>query len=416
MKKRILFAAVAAVMMFASCSKTENDGPNDERGEAAYISITMKSAGERAINPSATDDDQIINDMIVFVVRSDNKTFDISPKYFPAAQLTGNTTYAGTPNPPKITATTKADKVYIITNTGAYTTGAFKNCANMDDVRAVAMAVDGNPNTGSQCGYKNVWMAGESTGLVTGTVDADGTPVKNATIQLNYIAAKVFVVVENRMDLYENPATTGNTRIDGVAMINAGAYTGFVKNAAGNYEVARTTALPQAPFYYNGVAITAFPANYLDVPAQYNSANDFTTKATYSNQIGFTAWAANSPTHSTATLLNDNNAFYVFPTRQAASTKVWATIYGKYNPDGLASSSANEVQAFWSVAFGGADGVIASPLKEGNKYIVTIELKGSASNGGGSEEDPTIETVNQYLNIKVDQAVWTVLTPKKVIQ
>lgn len=415
MTKQILTVFTASLML-VSCTKDKTYEPPDiGPGDPAYINLILKGAvSQKAIDETSEDDDQLINDMIVFVVRDDGNTFDIQPQFISGSALT-----PGTNNQilPQIIATTKANEIYIVTNTGSYDNGIFNSCVDMSAVRQVAMRLDGNPNTGSNCKYKNVWMAGEAKTLTNDGFALDGIAQKKADIQLEYLAAKVFIITENHMINYNDPDIDGRTLLEGVAMINAGAYTGFVKNAAGTYEVARSTAYPQVPFYYNGISIKAFPANYKDVPPLYNTSQDFSTVTAMSNQIGFGAWAANSSTHTTKTLLEDKDAFYLFPPRTDGNQKVWATIYGLYNAEGLNTTAKKDAadQAFWSAGFGISDGKITEPLKSGNKYILTIELAGSANTGNNHQIDPTIESISQYLNITVNAAEWIVSSPKKTI-
>ncbi len=103
------------------------------------------------------------------------------------------------------------------------------------------------------------------------------------------------------------------------------------------------------------------------------------------------------------------------PIRSGASVKSWATIFGKYNADGLDVDDTKNAPIFWSVAFAGSDNVIDEALTAGRKYIVTIELKGNDGNGAGGEDDPTTETVSEFMTINIDAAEWAVKHYTKTI-
>jgi hypothetical protein len=189
MKNHFLFAAIAVSAMFASCTEQPLDAGLNNEGEVGKTGITISFSGAestRAVDTAEEDADSKINDLILFVVKNDGNTFDISPKYVTAAELTDNTTN-GTKDY-TLTATTDASKIYVVTNTGAFSTGAFKSVTNMTDVKNVVMKIDGNPNTSSNVKAQNVWMAGESTTLEDdGTTTLNGVTVnkKKADIQLN---------------------------------------------------------------------------------------------------------------------------------------------------------------------------------------------------------------------------------------
>jgi hypothetical protein len=162
--------------------------------------------------------------------------------------------------------------------------------------------------------------------------------------------------------------------------------------------------------------MVAHPGEYVDVPAVYDGAADFVTNETYSNQIGFDKInAAVDRITTTADELDDADAFYVAPVRSnAGGTTVWTSIYGKYNSEGL--DGTTDQDAFWSIAFNGADGNITEMLTAGKQYIITIELKGKDGDGSGNEDDPTKEVVEEFLNIELQAADWTVVYANKVIE
>jgi hypothetical protein len=403
--------------MLASCSEEPVNGPETGNGDTAKITIDLRDAATRAfVDPLSVDADNVINNLIVFVTRTGGVALDVPPIFVDGDDIASNVF--------EVTATTKADKVYIVTNTGPLATGPFAGVSTMTDVKAVTAKIDGT--VGTPVAPQNVWMSGESTALTDATADAgpdgdlgtdDDIPVKTTTIQLYYIPAKVYVAVKNSMKNYVG----GNTEIEGVQITNAGAWTGFIMtnptatfgtDVRPDFRVARTTA-DQFPFYYNGVAIAAFmTGGYADAPAQYGdpAANDFVVNAAYTNITGIST-IQNAGGASTETALTVADAFYIMPAQMGDTEKVWASVYGTFDADGAGTVSTPE-QRFWTMAFGGADN-IAKELKSGNKYLLTLELAGDGKIDGGTD-DPTIETLNQILNITVIPAEWNVSNPHKI--
>ena len=393
MKRIFLLAAVAAGAMLTSCSK---EGTPSGQGEPAklVISLASPSSATRAYDSDADDADKAINDFIIFVTKADG-SFDRAPYYLSSAP--GD-------DPIEVMATTDAAGIYVVTNTGALTTGAFASVTSLDQLKAVAMAIDGNPNTGSNVQAGNVWMGGHTETLTVGTPGSDGIPVKEAEVDLYYIAAKVLIITENNM-----VGAAQNTVLSGVSLINAGRYTGFVnlsETEDPNFmPAARSTAMA-APYYYNGVAITApTQTPYFDAPTD---DDDFEVNDTWKKTTGF-ALAIGGTTDD---VLEDSDFIYAFPVDPSGAEKTWATVYGTVDADGEGTGEA--VQAFWSVAFNGEDNVIKEALTASHKYMITIELKGDQSTGSGYKDDPTVETISQQLKITIKEAMWIPVSAKKI--
>lgn len=425
MKKNIFVAAFAAVAILTSCTE-KPVGP--ERGDEATIKISLENpSATRAIDEAEIDADAAINNLIVFVTRGGeaaNEVFDVSPKYFSETELDalfvdeedGGPGY----EPLEMVATTKAKKVYIVTNTGPIADGPFAGVTNMADVRAVAAKIDGSEG-GNKVEPGNVWMSGEGE-LEDVTEDDDVRMQYEAEVQLYYIPAKVFVITKNSMKNYVN----GKTVLQGVTITNAGAWTGFImKNPTATFSATVrpdfSTGNYDKPFYYNGQAIDAAPfdtdeypynseghrGEYLDEPAE---TGNHTVKEEYSNTTNFEfiqqangASTKDGESEDDEWELNDEDAFYIFPA--LTPNKVWASVYGTYTAE-----DAEPAQRFWNAAFGGLDSSTTklTELKSGNKYILTLELAGNGDIDGG-EDDPTIETVPADLKITVLQAEWNVI-------
>ncbi len=410
MKKNIFIAAFAAVAMLASCGEKPVDGPDNGKAQPASITVNLEdpSQSTRVIDPEAVDADNVINDLIVFITREETDTFDVKPYFVDADDIEENIF--------TVPATTKAGKVYIVTNTGPIADGPFAGVANMDDVRNASAKIDGSEG-GNKVEPGNVWMSGQSDEIEnTGEVNEDGVPQLIATVQLYYIPAKVFVITKNSMTNYAG----GKVVLEGVTITNAGAWTGFIMSnpdAEFGKEVRPdfSTENYEAPFYFNGVEIDdagnyPYDGEYFDEPAE-DPENNYVADENYYSDKNFSKIqnAGGATTHDLTggpdDDLDDADAFYIFPALDG--NKVWASIVGEYTED----EDAEPDQRFWNAAFGGSDVEKTKmiELKSGNKYIVTLEMAGDGNATDPGEEDPTVETITAELTITVLQAEWNVI-------
>lgn len=406
---KFFIAALAASMMFASCSKEQSLVDLESAGKPAKISINLKGAVAKSVDDATIDEDAVINDLIVFVVKSDGVAFDIAPAYFAGSALTSNAV-------PQITATTNANKIYIVCNTGDFSTGPFKDVVNMNDVKAAALQLDGNPNTGSNCVSGNVWMSAYSVLTDEPAPAPDGTARKTATAQLKYVPAKVYVIVNNQMTNY---GATANTLLDGIAIVNGGTWTRFVASsiesnlASVDFTPTRAQMPAGAPFFYNGIDVAS---PYADYPG----TSDYVVKPVYKytdtdgdfvTMNNFVSTTLAAP-YGKVVKMGATDGFYVFPS--ITTNKTWATVYGRFAAGGAEAAGPGAEARYWSLCFGGEDG-IATDITSGNKYVVTITLKGNATTGGGGTTDPTDEIVNAYVDITVEPALWVPELVEKTI-
>ncbi len=384
--KQFLAALLASAAVLASCSKETGVTPEDLNapGQPMSLKLTLsKTISRSAPSTSSTDEDAVINDLVVFLTRNDG-TFDVAPVYVANPTL----------NLASITATTRATGVHIICNTGPYATGPFAGVANLTQLLRVASALDGNPNAASNCISKNVWMGGATSSLTPGTPVGD-VAVKTATVQLGYLPAKIYVTVNNNMENYDQ----GHLSLDGIAVVNGGAWTGFVTDYEG-YKPLRSDLPAGAAFYYNGLALD--PLHYADKPA----AGDYMTKSLYNYTTGFPMTAGQQA------VMQATEGFYVFP--GITDNLTYVTVYGRYSADAAATTLSAPNQ-FFSAVFGGQDGLF-SGIESGKKYLVTITLNGNANAGGGGTDDPTEEIVDALVDITIRPALWDVEINEKVIR
>ncbi len=396
MKAKIILSVMLGIALFTACSNEENLEPTGEK-KPVSISLKVDNPKSRAsIDTSTSDEDSKINDLTVFVFRN-NGELDATPVYVDAATL--NSTGI-----PTINGTTLAKSIYVISNTGSFTSGAFKNVQQLSDLQQIAMQLDKNPNTGSNCISQNVWMSGSTTSLLPNGTSANGVEQKKANVQLYFVPAKVYVIVKNQMSYY---SATGNTLLDGATVVNGGSWTRFtVEGTPQDYRPSRAelTTATKTPFYYNGVDIN--PSHYADAPDAYNGKPDYATNAIYN----YTSSEFAKTTNFEA-VPNAEQGFYIFPGITNNST--YLSVYGRFSP--LGANDASAVPYYWSVAFNGSDGILSS-LDSGKKYIVTITLKGNANTGGGGDEDPTREVTDVNIDVTVQVAHWdVVIEAEKVI-
>lgn len=390
-KIRLLAAIIAVAAMLLSCAR---DKENDNNADPIRINLILEGARAetKSVDNNPVDEDNVINDLIVFLVRSDN-TFDAGPFYFSAAQLTeGNKV-------PTMTGTTLATSVIVITNTGPLSTGAFRSVANLAGLDAIVAALDKNPNTSSQCVSENVWMSGNA--LLSAAEGSGGTATKTATVDLEYLPAKIYVKLTNDMTNFDS----GNVILDGVAIINGGAWTRFTTNN-GNYKPAESQIPSDDAFFYNGIAVD--PDSYTDNPG----AGNYVVNSIYE-------WSPDTffpmtPTTPIPAVANQDatEGFYVFPA--ITNNHTYLTVYGRYDPS-QGASALTDPNYFWSFAFGGSDG-LTSAVASGEKYVISLSLNGNANTGGGGSTDITETFDNASVDITVNTAVWTPHLIDKVIQ
>ncbi len=396
MKAKFILSIMMGATMFAACSNEEN---LESTSNAKPVSISLKVDNPKSrttINHTTVDEDSKINDLTVFVFRNSGD-LDAAPVYVDAATLSST-------GIPTINGTTLASSIYVISNTGPFATGAFKNIETLSELQRVAMQLDKNPNASSNCISRNVWMSGSTSALVDNGTSASGVTQKTASIQLYFIPAKVYVIVKNQMTHY---SATGNTLLDGATVVNGGTWTRFTtEGVAGNYRPQRAdlTSTTKTPFYYNGVDIN--PLYYADAPVPYLGNADYKVNPVYKYTSPVFATDGNF-----VAIPEAEEAFYIFP--GITNNLTYLSVYGRFSP--LGATDATAVPYYWSVAFNGADNVLTS-LESGKKYIVTITLNGNANTGGGGDDDPTREVTDVNIDVTVQVAAWdVVIEVEKVI-
>lgn len=428
MFKKVSLVAFAAAAVLASCITSPGEKPVDYStpGDPAVISLKVDNyqpTSRAGVDNNLSDDDAVINDFIVFIVRADDNTFDISPRAYSSTDLN-----AGVLSP--FRATDKASKIYIVANTGTYAGGPFASCTNMAQVKATVIAID-DPNHG--CSDKDVWMSGSANLTKNGTAkdpinNTDDVDKLEATLKLYFVPAKIYIQVDNMM---KNYSAVGKTYAQGATIVNGGGLgTMFGVGARSIYGDADK-------YYYNGIDL-AYLNGYFDKPADYPAVNtvDYVHKTAYAYQTGFSSTGnfhtvkyaspakpagpgftrpdATTGTYTSETPITDAMGFYVMPAA-TNGPKIWAAAYGKHNPDipvndaeGL-SNAAHYAAAkdwYWGVAFGKQGGAFANPIVAGNKYIATITIVGDAGIGSGGTTDPTEETNNSAVYLNVQTAAW----------
>lgn len=409
MKTNKFFIAAFAALTLISCVKDDATVENNKVGGPAKIELKLAlpklGTFTRSNDMNAVDEDIKVNDIIIFVTKADGNTLDCPPKFFTGAQIASGGVV------PTITASTSAAYVFAIVNTGALSSGAFQSVGTIAQANRVALKVDGNPNAGSNCISENVWM-GAGDNLTGGGTEADGTAILTTTLKLEYIPAKVYVKVVNQMKNYDKAAVI----LDGVSMINAGAWTCFTPESIINFVPKREYLPTGAKFYANGTDAAHF-GSYVDEP-HYNAQPDYETNPLYQwTGSDFPMMPANVDPGNGGTPITTamvaNEGFYAFPV--IGNNDTYLTVYGRYsidettdpdNPVGNAST-LTAPNFYWSYKFGDSSIPGATKITQAKKYIVTLTLQGDAwSNGGGGSVDPTNPPTPANVKITIETAKW----------
>ena len=362
MKKiNLLAVALAAFTMF-SCSNEEiADLGSNAPGEKATLTIKVEGAGNnvaqsRAAGSAGTTTDVVINDYIVFIFR-DGGALDC-PAYYSSSNATATIT----------NGTTAAKTAYVIANTGALANGPFANVTTEADLKAATGdLISGNAATQTK---NNLWMSGTDDITFSGT---DGS----VTVQLGFVAAKIELIVkDNRTNL---TGGSGDITIadEKVVLLYAG--------KSGKFFGTTDEKVAQTAFYSGDVSYPGF-----------NAGN--TTASTALADVV-------NPAFTTNTGGATYNHFYTFGNNGATQPTILA-IQSK-------RTVGNDTKTiYYPIQFSADDA--GYTIEPGNRYIVTLTLRGDVNAGEGSgTSDPEQSLITSSIGITVTAASWTPVTVDK---
>ena len=358
MKKiNLLAVALAAFTMF-SCSNEEiADLGSNAPGEKATLTIKVEGEGNnvaqsRAIGTTTTD--VTINNYIVFLFR-EGGALDCPPFYSSssaAATITNGSTAAKT--------------AYVVANVGRLANSPFAGVTTEAELKAVAGDLMTNNNTSTQT-RDNLWMSGTSNVSFNGT---NGS----VTVPLDFVAAKIELIVkDNRTNL---TGGSGDITIadEKVVLLYAG--------KSGKFFGTTAEKVAQTAFYSGDASYPGFNSNIVT-----------TSTALADNVSGFSA--------NTAGVVF--NHFYTFGNNGATQPTILA-IQSK-------RTVGNDTKTiYYPIQFSADDA--GYTIEPGNRYIVTLTLRGDVNAGEGSgTSDP--EQSTSSIGITVTAASWTPVTVDK---
>lgn len=356
--------ALAAVVMF-SCSKEDvADNATPVQGKAQVtVKITGQGEQMKSRAAAAPDDskDVKVNDYIIFLF-NDGGGLIGTPKYV-----------SGSGNGTVDDATTAATKIYIVANTGAIADGPFAGVTSEAGLKACAgRLIKSDASTQHK---ENLWMVGTgSVGAFTPGADKDAPSTASATVALSFLSARIDVIIKD--ERINNVVGEGKISIkdDKVALLFAGAEGKFFATPAN--QVIQTSFFSGFESTISGVTLASVLADGVTTP--------------------FTANAANKVEYH----------FYTFGNAGATMPTILTIQSTRTNAD--ASTKA----IYYPVQFSNTDaGVTIVP---GNKYTVTLTLKGDVgSGGGGGTTNPRTEVKSAEITVTVTPASWTPKTIAK---
>ena len=361
MKKiNLLAVALAAFTMF-SCSNEEiADLGSNAPGEKATLTIKVEGAGNnvaqsRAIG--ATTSDVTINNYIVFLFR-EGGALDCPPFY-------SSTGGAVTIN----NGSTAAKTAYVVANVGRLANSPFAGVTTEAELKAVAGDLMTNNNTSTQT-RDNLWMSG------TNNVSFNGTN-GSVTVSLDFVAAKIELVVkDNRSNL---TGGSGDITIadEKVVLLYAG--------KSGKFFGTTDEKVAQTAFYSGDVSYPGL-----------NTGN--VTASTALADVVSAAFTANT---GGAVF----NHFYTFGNNGATQPTILA-IQSK-------RTVGNDTKTiYYPIQFSADDA--GYTIEPGNRYIVTLTLRGDVNAGEGSgTSDPEQSLITSSIGITVTAASWTPVTVDK---
>ena len=368
--KKILYAAMAATVLFASCAKDGNEGgANGGPAEKAMlnISVTAPAAMGSRASGAAVPGDAITNYNVFIVDKTTNEINTTWSQYVASnAGITGKA------------VTTNAGSIYIVANSGDLTT-SITSLADLTTFKADlngAATIDGNQSTAR-------WATG--TSAITFTQSGNNFTA-SVNVPLTFIAARIVVTVDNQMT---NQGAANALTLDGVAVMNARGESLLFPQTSGALSGRLVpSAYTANKKFYQGLA------NPTPAFANYPATSDFTmaTGLLYDALTG------------TST---DSYYYYVFD-NEAVTAATFPTIVM------ITGTDDNGDDLYWPVhlapyeqfANTSTGSISATGIARGNSYNINIKLTGDATNGGGGTTDPTDPIVTAAIDVSLTLTPW----------
>jgi len=440
--KKMLYAALAAMVIFVSCSD-DDPGTKTGKGENAILSIRISEdafskAGFDDIDDPITGLKQgavtIQGDLYVFLAEGDNIILNATVT---AAELVSSNQKVFAEDNDGDNLTTSIDKVIIIANAA----GALFPPATIKTVTALKAVVQGLGAAQTDYLAGKIWVQGENS-VTWGAADVDGNIEGASTIGLHPVLSRIDAQVKFANDvvgLYATQAdftgradkTKGGVVLENVAVLYSAKETAFVS--------------PFTPSTASGTVLFSGTATPTGAWAQgkHALAEEFTTTALGKENFLFAEW--NGTDWFLAANPNNTNgdanysvadgfrrSFYAFspqnypasaggssdPISETTGYKAYTMLTIKGTQYGPEPDELEMTPRYFSVIFAPTDnngetGDAAKELEPGQRYAVNITMNGDFTNGGNGGTTPE-EPGSANLTVTITPAQWkSVITINK---
>jgi hypothetical protein len=379
-----------AMLTFVSCTKEASEDLSG--GEQATLKIIIDNPSvTKAID---TGDETVVGDVTILIVNAANQ---IISKYWyanPTALATANTDEL-------ITTTTLAEHVYILANlsssTTVETTGMFASVSTLAQAQAVLYDLGSVSAT-------NLPAFGKTASALVFAPDGSGKQTATTSVTLNLIPARIDVYVNNNMTNYSDLAAV---EMKDIGIIFSGKEAYLFPKATPTFH--KTTYVDNT----TSLGLFASAGVYTTYPSYVPTIHTTGYTNLVSNWVVGGAWDDSPGVSSEPATFNEQytKTFYVFPVKDK---NLIVTARSTFKAGAGALAGTNK---YYPVHFGTSD-VGNLVVESGNKYELTINLNGDATDGtgGGGTPDPEVPVTNAFVTISVSINPWvvnTINTPKE---
>lgn len=372
--KSVILACAVLLMGFASCS-SDDDKPSGVGGDPAFVRIQVKGTVP-ATAPRTIDDDQAntISDLTMFILGPANEI--MSRTYMTSTEYTNGASV-------KIPTTTAAQHIFVVGNIGSDQTGAgalFGSAVtNYSQLQTAYLELNNISKTA-------LWIEG-NTNTPLSFSDVGGELVATVAIQMQLIPSRIDVYINNNMTKYDAAGANGSMVLNDVGVLNSGGWSSPVPNF-----VPAATIPSLAPYYRSGFnGYPSFPATGVAVLPSL-----------------LAPWAANAsttfvPTAATPTQpanFNDQFTYTFYALPNIGRTEIVSL---------RATLGTGGGYVYFPIHFDTADTDFLT-FENGKRYILTVNLNGDATTGGGGGTDPEIPITSAFVTVEVIPAEWDIKT------
>lgn len=419
MKFKYLMVATVA-LLFAACSNNEDEigivTPPD--GTEATLKIKLSNpVMSRAAEGEFNDDDQssdytsdriTLADAMIFITDLGGKILN-HYHVGTTSELTNGKFY-----PTK----TNARRVFVLGNVGgesAYNTALgtiTDNSTTIDQIQAkvtVLSSIDQDGGSGAK-----LFVAGYSDELAWQYVSTDQNVERwesKVSITLEPIAVKLNVTVTNNQKNYSNDPSDSYVLQD-ISLLYSAVESHMiadlnVTDAGVKYAVKKPSSYTKDSEYYTSGLATGWNTYNSDTTAlkYYTAINNTQLRANW----GFTGGdGAGNPADQVK-----KHTFYAYAGAKDAGKPMVVTARASTTVAG------KDENVYFSVLLDASDGLSDKDPKwasNGRCYRINITLKGDAKTGGGGTVDPEKPVVEGFVEIKVEEAKWQVVTIDKTFE